>query len=146
MIDISTIMGLNIPKNTYFVDPATYFVYSRRCGGQSRLAGSVNVSNVRTYTLQTNGHYPVKIREDRLKQAVANVKSPAVGEVNSNSKGWIIGSVTGNQYSFNSTPRVHDTESSVNTEIERLAKVNPGTCFVKVRIEAFVQAGGVSWS
>lgn len=145
MIDIATLnLAQNIPHGNYFVDPATYTVYSHRSGSQNRLAGSVNISNVRSYTLQTTGHYPVKIREDRLKAAVAAVvsKSPQAAP----SKGWIIGSVNGNQFSFSSNPRVHDTENSVNTEIERLAKTNPGTKFVKVRIEAYVQAGGVSWS
>lgn len=149
MIDISTLgLANNIPQGTYFVDPATYFVYSRKTGTQARLTGSLNISNVRSYTLQTTGRYPVKIREDRLRQAVAAAvrnKTRTEGEVNT-SKGWIIGSVIGNSYSFNPTPRVHATEDSVNTEIERLAKTNPGTRFVKVRIEAFVQSGGVSWS
>ena len=149
MIDIST-LGLvnNVASNTYFVDPATYFVYSRKTGAQTRLSGSLNVSNVRSYTLQTTGRYPVKIREDRLRQAVAAAvrnKTRTEGEVNTG-KGWIIGSVINGQYSFSTSPVVHSTESSVDTEIERLAKNNPGTRFVKVRIEAFVQSGVVSWS
>jgi hypothetical protein len=153
MIDISTLNIITgIPSNTYFVDPTNYFVYSRKGGTQSRLYGSVNISNVRSYTLQTTLRNPVKIREDRLRQAVRQVVSGAVPTVNStntgetNSRGWIIGSVDGNQFSFSTTPRVHDTENSVNTEIERLAKANPGRRFVKVKIEAYVQAGGVNWS
>lgn len=145
MIDIATLnLAQNIPQGNYFVDPATYTVYSHRSGSQNRLAGSVNISNVRSYTLQSTGHYPVKIREDRLKAAVAAVvsKSPQAAP----SKGWIIGSVTNGCYSFSPDPVVHNTEASVNTEIERLAKNNPGTRFVKVRIEAFVQTGGVNWS
>lgn len=146
MIDISTLnLAKNVPQNTYFVDPSTRYVYSRRSGTQSRLNGSVNSSNVRTYTLQTTGYYPAKIREDRLIAAL-NQGSNSTNMGSVNSRGWIIGSVNGNQFSFSSNPRVHDTENSVNTEIERLAKTNPGTKFVKVRIEAYVQAGGVSWS
>lgn len=154
MIDISTLNIITgIPRNTYFVDPTNYFVYSRKGGTQYRLYGSVNSSNVRSYTLQTTLRNPVKIREDRLRQAVRQVVSTGeVRIVNStntgetNSRGWIIGSVDGNQFSFSTTPRVHDTENSVNTEIERLAKANPGRRFVKVKIEAYVQAGGVNWS
>lgn len=154
MIDISTLNIITgIPSNTYFVDPSNYFVYSRKGGTQSRLYGSVNISNVRSYTLQTTLRNPVKIREDRLRQAVRQaVSTGAVPTVNStntgevNSRGWIIGSVDGNQFSFSTTPRVHETENSVNTEIERLAKANPGRRFVKVKIEAYVQAGGVNWS
>jgi hypothetical protein len=47
--------------------------------------------------------------------------------------------------SISETPKVHVTESSVKSEIERLAKAYPGKTFVKMKIENFVKATGVSW-
>lgn len=173
MIDISTLdpasLGIsgNIQKNTYFIDPATSIVYSRKTGTQYRLYGSLNVSNVRTYTLQPSAHYsrPIKLREDRLLNAVAKLtKTDSVNTPASQaSHGWVIGSVqddgrvsftqkpyqyatANSQAVFAQEPTLYTDEREVNTEIERLAKDSPGKKFVKARIEAVVQAAGVVWA
>ena len=159
LIDIATLSITNpngiaatIPNlcvDTYFFDTDTRTVKSRKSGSLSTIYGAIKGSH-RWYSFMNRYGRAVSIREDSLKQAVmkytdTTVSAPATNGATSK-HGWIIGSVTGSQYSFSTTPRVHETENSVNTEIERLAKANPGKRFVKVRIEAFVQAGGVSWS
>lgn len=173
MIDISTIdtasLGIlnKIQKGMYFIDPATSIVYSRKTGTQERLYGSLNNSNVRTYTLQPEiRHRPaVKVRADRLLNAVA--KLTKTGSVNTPapqaSHGWVIGSVqddgrvsfnqkpyqyatANSQAVFAQEPTLYTDEREVNTEIERLAKASPGKKFVKARIEAVVQAAGVVWA
>ena len=151
MIDISTLdtssLGIlnKIQKGMYFIDPATSIVYSRKSGIQTRLYGSLNISNVRTYTLQPEDRYrqAIKLREDRLLNAVA--KHTKTGSVNTTklqaSHGWVIGSVQDD-----GRVSLYTDEREVNTEIERLAKASPGKKFVKARIEAVVQAAGVVWA
>ena len=48
--------------------------------------------------------------------------------------------------SFSSAPVIHTTEASWKTEIERLAKSNPGTKFIAVQVVASVVAGGLVWN
>jgi hypothetical protein len=159
LIDISTLsitdsIGTtastpNISADTYFFDTDTRLVTSRKSGSIEPIYGTVK-GNHRWYTFVNRYGRSTSIREDRIKQAARQWTEATVRAVSTPSAatnhGWIIGTVNGSHYSFSTTPRVHDTEASVNTEIERLAKANPGTVFIKVKIESRVQAGGVSWS
>lgn len=52
--------------------------------------------------------------------------------------GWVIGSLVEGVLSLSKAPKIHTSEDSVNAEIVRLAKVNPGTQFFKMKIESKV--------
>lgn len=159
MIDISTLdlatLGITtaVQKHTYFIDPKNSMVYSHKTGVPTRLYGSLNMSNVRTYTLQPAAAYgrPIKLREDRLIKALAKYNTanteptPAVA---STSHGWVIGKLQADcRVSFTDADgNLYTDESKVNAELERLAKASPGKKFVKARIEAMVEAAEVIWS
>lgn len=48
-------------------------------------------------------------------------------------KGFIIGSVTANGFSFSTTPRVHTTAQLARAEAKRLSTAQPGKLFVIVQ-------------
>lgn len=176
MIDISTLdiatLGIqgNIQKNTYLIDPKTSIVYSRKTGTQYRLYGSVNSSNVRTYTLQPAAVYgrPIKLREDRLISALAKYNTantnPIPAAAATNQHGWVIGKLQADgrlsfsqdfprsytdaagKVNYTQDPVLCTNEKEINLELERLAKATPGTKFIKARIEAVVQSAEVIWS
>lgn len=164
LIDITTFKirdtsGLNrLPADTYFVDDTNRNMYSRRSGQSTRIFGTIK-GNHRWYTLMPQSPWKsaVYIREDRLLQALQEYWTGVSPDLKQTSqpaqvadttqRRWIIGTVTADgQYSFAARPRIHETEASVNVEAERLATINPGTTFVKVRLEGQVTAGGVHWS
>lgn len=62
------------------------------------------------------------------------------------SKGFIVGSMSDSGVSFSSRPKVHDTEQSARAECERLASMNKGKTFLYVEIKGCVKATGLSWS
>ena len=164
LIDISTLpaqelgswQATQIPANTYFVDTEQRAVFSKKSGELGRIFGTIKggrrwfafmVKNPTRFTKT------LSLREDRLMQAAAvnRVKSQPVQAKASGSAqsghGWLIGGYRDDgSVGFSQTPHLHTTESSVDAEIERLAKLSPGKRFIKVRIEAIVQAGGVSWT
>lgn len=151
----NTISFYRLPEDTYFVDPVTCDVYSRRRGRLIPLLGSCKGLH-RWYTFRPvrAGGTPVYVRKDHLDQAIANywmgtgpVSQPAPPDQSEVRGQWIIGTRTADgQYSFAVRPRIHETEASVNAEAERLARNNPGQTYVKVRLEGQVVAGGINWS
>jgi len=159
-VEINTLPGMGEIANGYEYDTVTGDVISKRESTSGRrLSGSTN-KGYRIYTFMLKSIYKrsyrvsMAVTEDRLSSLVAakmpvkkavSTKSTAVAE-HDITKGWIIGSVNGNVMSISETPKVHVTESSVKIEIERLAKAYPGKTFVKMKIENFVKATGVSWS
>lgn len=58
---------------------------------------------------------------------------------------YIIGSVAGEQVSFNTNPKVHGNKVDAQAEAERLARANPGKEFLLVRVEGRVKVDGVQW-
>lgn len=165
LIDITTLKirdtsGLNrLPADTYFVDDTNRNMYSRRSGQSIRIFGTIK-GNHRWYTLMPRPNpwkASVYIREDRLLQALQERwtgVSPDLKPVthsapvaDTTQHRWIVGTVTTDgQYNFAPRPRLHETEASVNEEAERLARINPGQTYVKVRLEGQVVAGGINWS
>lgn len=159
-IAVNTLPGLGEIANGYEYDTSTNEVTSTRINSRgSKMWGSYT-KGYRVYTFMLKAGYKTSYRvsmsvtEARLRLLVkdtkpvssktASTKSTAVAE-HDITKGWIIGSVNGNVMSISETPKVHVTESSVKSEIERLAKAYPGKTFVKMKIENFVKATGVSW-
>jgi hypothetical protein len=60
-------------------------------------------------------------------------------------RGVMIAAVEGERLVFGSEPKIHVTEQSFRSEMERLARVKPGVKFVSVKITGSVVAGGVRW-
>lgn len=161
MIDIATLklqdLGIYVlPTNTYFLDIKSKAVFSKKSGELGRIFGT-RKGQQRWYTFMiknaTSFTRAVSLREDRLLQAAAATHfKEKFAEIDAaapakSGHGWLIGGYRDDgSVGFSQTPHLHTTEASVNTEIERLAKLSPGKRFIKVRIEAIVQAGGVSWT
>lgn len=60
-------------------------------------------------------------------------------------KGSIIGRVHKGHLVFGSEPKIHTSEESVKSEMQRLALEHPGVKFVELKIGKSVVAGGVTW-
>jgi hypothetical protein len=160
-IAVNTLPGLSDIANGYEYDTVTNEVTSTRVNSRGAKMWGSYTKGYRVYTFMLKAGYKTSYRvsmsvtEARLRLLVkdtkpvsskkaVSTKSTAVAE-HDITKGWIIGSVNGNVMSISETPKVHVTESSVKSEIERLAKAYPGKTFVKMKIENFVKATGVSW-
>lgn len=153
-IALNTLPGFDRVADGYFWNKEDNSLYSNKVGGYLvRLLGNVNGS-ARRYTLQVKAgrrYFPsetMSVRQDLIKSTVGNrlMLKETSAKVVAPSKGWIIGSMIDGKLSISPTPKIHTTDASVNTEIERLAKLNPGKYYVKMKLEAFAKAGGVSWS
>jgi hypothetical protein len=59
-------------------------------------------------------------------------------------RGHVIASITEGKLTFGTEPKVHSTLKSVDEELARLAKLMPGTVFVKLLITGAVVAGGLT--
>lgn len=60
-------------------------------------------------------------------------------------RGVMIAAVENGKLVFSSEPKIHTTEQSYRSEMERLANTKPGMKFVSVKITGSVVAGGVKW-
>lgn len=150
-IALNTLPGFDRVADGYFWNKEDNSLYSNKVGGYLvRLLGNVNGS-ARRYTLQVKDgrrYFPsetMSVRQDFIKVTVAQEKPVASAKSATPSRGWIVGSVTGGNFSISATPKIHTTDASVNAEIERLAKINPGKVYVKMKIEGAAVAGGVQW-
>ena len=151
-------------KNYYFFEPSTHCIYSTASGVFKRLNGTPGVSRTeRGDTVWT--FVGVRFTKTEIANAFKRFAMVAANALPSNqtspysfsgaaingdeltTKGnVIIGTVKEGKVSFTSTPSVHTTEQSWKTEIERLAKANPGVKFIAVTITAAVVAGGLVWN
>lgn len=61
-------------------------------------------------------------------------------------RGWIIGRVEGEALVFGSKPKVHTTEESLVSEMERLALANPGVQLIAAKIDRSVKAAKIVWA
>lgn len=90
---------------------------------------------------------PTKVE---TKPAQDGVKVPRVhttlSEAIKGSIGYIVASFNGRELSVSPDPAVHVTLASVNDEIERLAKLNPGVTFVRLAIENSATLGKLVWA
>jgi hypothetical protein len=59
-------------------------------------------------------------------------------------RGHVIASITEGKLTFGAEPKIHSTLKSVDEEVARLAKLMPGTVFVKLLITGAVVAGGLT--
>lgn len=158
---IPNYQGNALPRKTYYYNPATAELFSIRTGNPILLYGSrksdgivyaltvANPSHARRQVLVPANVLKARIPNTELVQQQAELElAPATPPTAPQlAKGWIIGGLREDgTVSISDAPHLHTTESSVNTEIERLAKHMPGKTFVKLRIEGYVTAGGVNWS
>jgi hypothetical protein len=60
-------------------------------------------------------------------------------------RGWVIGKIHQGALSLGLEPKIHTVETSVDAEIDRLAKQYVGQKFVKLQIQGAVTAGAVVW-
>lgn len=60
-------------------------------------------------------------------------------------RGFVIASITEGKLTFSSEPKIHSTVKSVDEELARLAKLMPGTVFVKLHIISAAVAGGLTF-
>lgn len=60
-------------------------------------------------------------------------------------RGWVIALVSGDKLVFSLTPAIHTTLQSVNDEMKRLATLQPGKKFAKLRIEGALTVGTSIW-
>ena len=158
-VQLNQLPGLEKVSDGYFWDTVEAALYSNKLGYMVRLGGSVQ-GGVRRYTVQFKRqhkmweNHALNLRKDEIERKVraTGVVSNTLVE-NKTTKttkagtmqGWIIGSVNGGALCVASNPKVHDTEASVNAEVERLAKVYPGRMIVKMKIDGAAVAGGVQW-
>ena len=158
---IPNYQGNALPKKTYYYHPTSAELFSTRTGTPVRLHGThksggivyaltlANPSCRRRQVLIPASVLKARIpaSESVLLQADLDLKPVTPTPAPQLTKGWIIGGLRENgTVSISDDPALHTVESSVNAEIERLAKKLPGTTFVKLRIEGYVTAGGVNWS
>lgn len=60
-------------------------------------------------------------------------------------RGWVIALVSGDALVFSLKPAIHTTLESVNDEMKRLASLQPGKKFAKLRIEGALTVGTSIW-
>lgn len=156
MVEVNKLAGYNQVSSGYYWNIEKNELMSLKSGELKRLYGSNNgygrVYNLQLAAQYKRGYYTsMNIKEADLKHRAKLylASNPAVvlaAKGSNPDKGWIIGSCNAGVFSFAANPKIHTTESSVNAEIERLAKVNAGKTFVKVKVENYVTAGGVQWN
>lgn len=60
------------------------------------------------------------------------------------SGGYVIATWKDNVLVFGSVPKIHASEQSARTEVERLANLNPGVQFVTLRCHSVTQSSGIT--
>lgn len=123
-------------NDRYTIDPVTMTIYDEK----------LNCRMIPSTSFKTGKYCVFLIGQSTLGKEVPIEDIRAVcGDPKG--KGWVIGSLGDDgQILFSEKPRVHPSEDSVNTEIERLATTYKGKTFVKLKVEAFVKSSGVVWS
>lgn len=166
---------LSMSLSGYYMDKDTNVWSAHRQGKLLKLTGSRAHSwSPRYYTLsgkswnaddlvrRAKAHkawpsetgFPVDVAvKDAVSQLKAKTATPIVDRDHAKNlsdgiakKGFIIATIENGALSFGSNPAIHTTEKSVNSEIERLACLLPGTRFVKLQIQGAASLPrGVQW-
>jgi hypothetical protein len=79
---------------------------------------------------------------------VNDIMSPTPLRASKNADGtaWrVIALVSGDALVFSLKPAIHTTLESVNDEMKRLATLQPGKKFAKLRIEGALTVGASTW-
>ena len=166
LIPVNSLDGFGRIKDGYFFNTETGELKRiKKDGSYTVLSGSVR-NGIHRYNLQIKREYAklhlakscsVKYNDLAKKASEAAKRLSSFGTPNKlveaakaqaqgQKKGWVIGAVRDGKIQLSASPKVHDTEESVNAEIERLALDNKSTTFVKLKVENFVTCGGVQWS
>ncbi len=156
-----TVFPLNLIRlslDKYFIS-ATGDVYSTKRGKASLMYGNgnhyVTLSNMsydkRTLLRQAKEHHewpshmaPYVTNAAPVKAVPAPAKAvPAPAPATS--AGYVIATQTKDGLIFGSKPKVHLTLQDVKVEMLRLATLNPGVKFIRLKIDGSVIAGAVTW-
>ena len=151
----------------YYMD-AKGDVYSTRRGFPARMTGSSTSSGV---YLTLNGRSQSKTALQRRAMSHPSFKEETSGPVKAvvspgglpvtvkrdhasslaegiAKRGWLVAKVALVQGEeallFGSKPKVHTSQASVDDELARLATLNPGTKYVKLKIEGGLVLGGLT--
>lgn len=167
MVDRSKLVAINKlhprlgrVEGVYFIDTHTYEVWSfaQRPEGM-RLSITTN-GGIRYVKFRTSNRPwdSMSIRFDALvshlntylglkvEHAVGNQFAAAVTvNTSTDTRKFVIGSITSTGVSFSTNPKVHIGESTARAECERLATIIPSKKFALFELIDTCQATGVSW-
>lgn len=153
--------------NGYYMD-MNFQIFSVKSGTLKQMAGSATASG-RYFTLngQTYAHHYLKSLVENLLKFKSDTKVTLVSKSTDQvfdsegysidreyassitdgikRRGTVIASVVDNRLVFGSNPKIHTTKRSWESEIERLARHNPGITFIALDIKTAAVAGGVTW-
>ncbi len=128
----------------YYFDSTDNAVYSTKQGRPYKLAFSYKGALEKRRVAIGSGYYKTTVRRDQLTSFFTELQGVSAKPVVA-SGGFIVGSRSGDQFSFSPTPRVHSTLFDAKTEAERLAKLQPAKRFVVMGLMGSVKASGVTW-
>ncbi len=154
-----TVFPLNLLRlslDKYFIS-ATGDVYSTKRGQAAVMYGNgnhyVTLSNMtydkRTLLRQAKEHHewPSHMLPNSIKieSAPAKTVPTKAAPAPAPSAGYVIATQTKDGLIFGSKPKVHLTLQDVKVEMLRLATLNPGVKFIRLKIDGSVIAGAVTW-
>jgi len=152
----------------YYMDGKGEVYSTKRSGTPQRMHGSATTSgtyltlNGRSFSKtqlqrQAMAHPYFKMETSVAPYVAATPAAPAAVTQRSHAstladgiraRGWVIAKVAVVQGEeallFGSKPAVHTTQASVDAELTRLATLNPGTKYVKLKIDGGLLLGGLT--
>lgn len=154
-----TVFPLNLLRlslDKYFIS-ATGDVYSTKRGKASLMYGNgnhyVTLSNMtydkRVLLRQAKDHMDWKAHmlpnSIKIESAPAKAVPTKAVPAPAPSAGYVIATQTKDGLIFGSKPKVHPSLQSAKDEMLRLATLNPGVKFIRLKIDGSVIAGAVTW-